>query len=330
MQVIRQSFTADELPERTAEIILNSWRSSTRCQYAVYINRWKKFCQENGLDPVVVNISAVLRFLTEIYDNHKSYSTVNTARCALSSFLVLDSGHTVGTHPLVSRFVRGVYNMSPPVPRYTEVWDVRIVLNFLRSWAPVSTLGLRDLTYKLCMLIALLSAQRCQSLHLLRIYNMTLKADSVVFTIQDLIKQSKPGKTGLTFTLKAYPLDKRLCICHVLKHYLNCTEPLRGQTKQLFISFRKPHAAVTKNTISNWLRAVLNRAGIDTNIYKGHSTRAAASSAANKNQVPVSDILTTAGWANENTFRLYYNKPIQKTPGQFGEAILNSCEAGPK
>ncbi len=304
---------------------MSSWRESTRKQYGVHINRWTKFCAANGFNPVQVNVSAVLRFLTEVYEQNCSYSSVNTARCALSSFLILNSGHTIGTHPLVSRFLKGVYNLSPPAPRYREVWDVKLVLNYLRSYPHVTTLRLRDLTLKLCMLIALVSAQRCQTLHLLRIDNMKVTSNSIVFVIRDLVKQSKPGNTGFTLVLKEYPPEKSLCVCHALKQYLLLTESCRGDTKQLFISHRKPYGAVSKDTISRWIRTVLHDSGVDTTIFKAHSTRAASSSAANEHHVPISDIMATAGWASEKTFRTYYNKPIhQEAQNNFAEAVLKS------
>lgn len=298
-----------------------SWRTSTKKQYAVYIRRWTKFCVDQKYSTFKTDVSAVLAFLTLIYEQTHSYSAVNTARCALSSFLFLDNGNTIGTHPLVSRFVKGVFHLHPPNPRYSEVWDVKLVLNYLRTLSPIVTLKLRDLTFKLCMLIALLSAQRCQTLHLLRIDEMKIRANSVVFFIKDLVKQSKPGKIGITLNLKAYPPDRRLCICRVLKHYLLCTKYLRNNSKQIFISYCKPHAPVSKDTISRWIRIVLQKAGIDTSVFKAHSTRSASSSAARENHVPIADILSTAGWANEKIFTKYYNKPI-RSETKFSTAIL--------
>ena len=136
---------------------------------------------------------------------------------------------------------------------------------------------------------------------------MKLKANSVTFTIRKLLKQSKPGNTGLTLNLKGYPPDRRLCICKLLKHCLFCTKTLRKNSKQLFISYRKPHEPVGKQTISRWICDVLHKAGVDTSLYKAHSTRAAASSAALDKNVAVSDILATAGWASEKPFTKYYS-----------------------
>ena len=38
----------------------------------------------------------------------------------------------LGTHPLVRRFMKGVFILRPALPRYNVTWDVNIVLNYLK------------------------------------------------------------------------------------------------------------------------------------------------------------------------------------------------------
>ena len=75
----------------------------------------------------------------------------------------------------------------------------------------------------------------------------------------------------------------------------------------------KPHSCVSKDTIARWIKAALKMAGIDVQVFKPHSTRAAATSAALRKGVPVSDILKVAGWSKETTFARFYNKPLDVT-----------------
>ena len=129
--------------------MLSSWRSrlqrsSMQYTYAAGL----RFVQnERKLSVYQTDVLPVLRFLTLIYEQTHSYSAINTARCALSSFIISDSGRTISTHPLISCFVRGVFNLHPPAPRYSEIWDVRLVLDYMRSLLPLSSLGLRDVTF---------------------------------------------------------------------------------------------------------------------------------------------------------------------------------------
>ena len=97
-----------------------------------------------------------------------------------------------------------------PLPRKT-VWDVANVFNFLRNMSPNRSLGLRGITLKLTMLMALLPAQRIQTLHFLRIDNMKLTSTKVIVVVDSLLKQGKPGNTGIQIVLESYPTEPGHC-----------------------------------------------------------------------------------------------------------------------
>ena len=59
---------------------------------------------------------------------------VNTARSALSSIVTLNDGSKFGEHPLVCRCVKGIYELRAALPKYTQIWDVNIVLHFLKTF----------------------------------------------------------------------------------------------------------------------------------------------------------------------------------------------------
>ena len=94
-----------------------------------------------------------------LHENGLSYSSVNTARSLLSSILQLDinSSIPVGQLPIVKRFMKGIYELRPPLPRYTATWDLSTVVNYFRKGVSVSELSLKELTLKLTFLLAPLS-----------------------------------------------------------------------------------------------------------------------------------------------------------------------------
>jgi len=236
---------------------------------------------------------------------------------------VLPNGNPAGTDPLISRFMKGVFNLRPARPRYNAIWDVKPVLNFLRSLAPVRTLSLQKLTWKLCGLLALLTAQRVQTLHKLSVDSMEKNRNVFIFTIEGHIKQSRPGNMGARIELQAYPPDRRLCIKTVLTEYLERTKPLRKNEKQLLLCVKAPHKAASKDSISRWIRSVLSASNIDIAQFKSRSTRAASVLAASAKYVPVNEIMKTAGWSSEKTFQKFYNKPLVKE-NTFANAILEA------
>jgi hypothetical protein len=128
-------------------------------QYQCYLLKWVSFCQENQIKIENADINDGLKFLTYLYYKGVGYSAINTARSALSAVITLGSHQTFGEHPLVTRFLKGVFELKPSLPRYSVVWDMGIVLKHLQAMAPMEDLTLAMLTKKLTTLLALLTAQ---------------------------------------------------------------------------------------------------------------------------------------------------------------------------
>lgn len=326
LQAVGEGTRYGDLPEEIVAIILHSRRDSTRSQYKTYLNRWNQFCSARNYNPVETSVAIILNYLHDLYTQGLGYSTLNTARSTLSAFVMLkNSDASIGSHPLVTRYLKGVFNLNPPVPRYKQIWDTRAVFNVLRTWGPSRDLDLKKLTLRLCILLALLGATRTQFLKALRVDKIEMSKDRIVLRVDELMKTDGPGKVGHELKLSAYPVDRRLCVVRTLKQYLVLTQPFRGEHKQLFLSLKMPHGPVSKDTIARWIRDTLVLAGIDVNIFKAHSVRTASVSAASASFVPVNDIMQRAGWTQEKTFRKFYKKPILPTAqNTFERAILNA------
>lgn len=250
-----------------------------------------KYCSEKRSNTSTPTVVEVIEFLTTLFNKKLGYSALNTARSALSTFVNCD-GKPVGQHPLVIRFLKGVFQLRPALPRNEVTWDPDIVLMHLKRLSPVVRLSLKDLTLKLVMLFALLSGQRAQTLHLLDVRNITVSKNSIKCRIGDLLKHSRPGKHQAELNLKAYAPDRRLCIVTVLSEYLARTGHFRKQQHQLFLSFVKPHKPVAKDTISRWIKLTLKLAGIDMTVFTPHSTRAGSTSAASRAKIPIDSYFT--------------------------------------
>lgn len=168
-----------------------------------YISKkWTTFCVKGTLIHMT-SVNNVLKFLTLLYESGLGYSSINTAHSALSS---LHCGSTclVGNHPLICRFMRGVYISRPTQSHYTIVWDVKVVLDYFRQWKDNEELSLNELSLKTTTLVALASAQRVQSLHKLDLDCMTQENDRIAFKF-DVLKQSRPSVKSPIIELCAYP-----------------------------------------------------------------------------------------------------------------------------
>ena len=161
---IRESYRSRGLSEGVIKMLSKSWRSSTESAYASAWRQWSSWCAERNLHPISAPVSGILDFLLEQFDAGKQYRTINTVRSVISMTHSEVDGVQVGQHPLVTRFMKGVFNSRPPAPRYSSTWDVNIVLSYLRSLPDNTSLPLTLLTYKLAMLMALSNADRCSDL----------------------------------------------------------------------------------------------------------------------------------------------------------------------
>ena len=74
---------------------------------------------------------------------------------------------------------------------------------------------------------------------------------------------------------------EKLWVVVALEEYLKRTKVWHGKVKsQLLLSFVEPHNPVVSSTIPWWIKIFLKEAGIDTKIFKGHSTCLASTSKA--------------------------------------------------
>ena len=62
-----------------------------------------------------------------------------------------------------------------------------------------------------------------------------------------------------------------------------------------------PHKPVVSSTISEWVKTVLMKSGVDIGTFKAHSTRTSSTSKAGCQGVPIEDILKQGSWSNKST-----------------------------
>ena len=66
------------------------------------------------------------------------------------------------------------------------------------------------------------------------------------------------------------------------------------------------YSRVTSSTVARWLKEVLKLSGIDCSLFKAHSYRGAAASAAFLSGCSLKEILKTADWSSVKYFKKFY------------------------
>lgn len=325
MSCVRGRLNNQGLSDAATDLIMASWRPTTQKSYNIYISKWTDYATANSISVHFPDIAHVVNFLAHLFQSGLSFSSINIARSALSSFLPRLEGFQVGSHPLVVRLLKGVFEKRPALPKYAVTWDVGKVLRYLTSLPVSSVISFKLLSYRLVMLLALLTGQRGHALHQLKLSDFFIDPSfsicQIVFSSKD--KTTRPGFHTKPAVVSSYPHDKKLCLIDNFKHYVQRTEKLRPKTtKELLIILQKPHHAISRSTFTRWIKDTLYASGIDITQFGAHSTRSASTSAALVGGASLESILKAAAWSSDLTFARFYNKLVGVT---FPQAVYSAA-----
>ena len=265
----------------------------------------------------------MINFLAHLFEQGYQYRSINSYHSAISSVHEKVDGYEVGQHPMVSRILKGIFHIRPPQPRYSETWDVSKVTAYIETQGDNDSLSLADLTHKTVMLLALTRPSRSADLSQLDLRFRRYLPEGVTFQPTKLAKQSRQSKPLAEFFFPAFTVNHLLCPVATLRAYEDRTREHRKEegSSPLFLTTIRPHNVASSSTIARWLKSVLERAGINTAIFKAHSVRGAATTAASNAGVTTCDILNAADWSTPLVFQRFYYKPSRQAG--FGRAVLN-------
>ena len=135
-------------------------------------------------------------------------------------------------------------------------------------------------------------------------------------------------KTYKGLFLSIFTENNKICPAATLQVYLQRTGQIRGEKDEhLFLTSTKPHRPASSATIARWIKTALTRAGINTTIFRAHSTRGASTSAAAEAGVSIPKILEAADWSNRSTFERYYYHPQNRNNFDLPSSrVLQTCE----
>ena len=166
-----------------------------------------------------------MNYLSTLFDEGLQYRTVNAHRSAISAYHNFINGEPIGKHPKICALLTGIFNERPRQPRYTFIWDVDVVLTYIKNNMSVnSQLSEKNLTYKLTVLLGLSFALRASSIQHLNI-NFRAKTNSCYkFYFNKLHKSWRRGKAQPAVTYQVYTQDESLCVVRTLDEYVARTE----------------------------------------------------------------------------------------------------------
>ena len=328
MQSIRGQYEAAGVSGRATELLLAGWSKKTNTAYQSGWSRWTSWCNKREVNPLSCGIQPFLDFLSDLFREGLKYRMINLIRSAVSMTHVPIESTPIGQHPLVSRLMKGVHNSRPPEPQYSSTWDVSMVLSWIKKLGKNEDLSLKDLSGKLALLMALVSANRTSELQALDLRFRVYTPEGVRFKLASLTKKRKAGAPVRECFYASFTKDTCLCVVQCLKAYEEATKSHRHMRPDipapLFLSYIQPHKPVTSQRIAHWIKDSLKRAGVDTSTFKAHSVRGASASAAASGGLHITDVLKTADWSRESTFKQFYYRPVATAEKEFAHKVLST------
>ena len=310
-----QSLSAKGLSSDVISNLLKDVEEDSIKKYQSYWVRFAHWCIPREISPGNLSVNTLCKFFIFMFDSGLSASTLKFVKSSIYFFL-RESHEDIINHYFISRLLKAFEKLRPTIPRYVVTWDVNKVLCFLKKWYPNNTISLKQLTLKTCMLIALSSSDRAQTIQKMRIDHCVCTARGVEFPIFAKLKTSRHLRKPRVVICPKWSdpsLDVEKCVTDYMTRTLTLRCRVVRQKKpkpnQLFIS-HKSGLPVAHNTISRWLTEVMSLAGIDTSYFTGHSTRGASTSKAKRRGANPNQLIIQGDWKNVTTFTHHYDREI--------------------
>jgi hypothetical protein len=252
---------------------------------------------------------------------------------------------------LVAGVLKGAAQAEARQPRRLPLWDLSVVLEFLRQnpFEPLSSASLENLTLKTVFLVMLASGRRASEVCAFSgaEADVAFEADgsmSLSFLPEFQAKNQRPGDRSPFVIIRSLvdlvsPEEPDFLNCPVrsLRYYRRRTRRLRSKgQRKLFISLNLDYAKdISARTISRWASSLIAKAykWLDEKggggggqcvgpcvSTRAHEERAWAMSLAAKYAFSMRDVLDAAYWRSEDVFISHYLRDVAKSreDGTFG------------
>ena len=207
MTSVRKSRRSSGLSAKARALVGKARRAGTVKAYRSGWNKFHSRCGERKINPVSCSVESIVNFLAD-QQSLVSFGTLAGYRSAISFYHDPVEGAPVGKHSLVSEVMKGAFRDNPPVPEFTNTWDVNVVLSYLQELGPNTCLSQKLLTLNLAMLLALVCRARGHELHAINPQAISWFDDKVGCHILGMTKTKIISKPKKVFAILKFPSIK--------------------------------------------------------------------------------------------------------------------------
>ena len=223
------------------------------------------YCHLSGSNVILAHL---------FHKEDQKYGAITVARSALSTILPKIRRKTFGQDLNVSRMIKGIFKLRPSLPKYITTYDPNIMLRYIDSLPHDNFLLMKLLTKKVVHITAPAKWTTCAVLAGLKIIKIKPIKWHIPFYIDKILETTKPGKPQKPLEYREFNSNKKLCVILSLKEYISRTvlirEYLEGNKDQLILSYAYPHKPIICQSISRYIKLVLELSGIDATVFTAH------------------------------------------------------------
>ena len=164
--------------------------------------------------------SWILDFLAFMFESGYEYRAIRKHRSAISALCNNIEARAVGKHPQVNSLITGAFNNRPPQLKYNFIWYISCCwITWKKKLLNNSGLSDKLLTFKVAMLLGLISASRVRGLHILETSFMVKTSQKYVSKLHKLHKSWRQGQKPTTLEFVAFSQDKDFCVVSALNEH---------------------------------------------------------------------------------------------------------------
>ncbi len=333
MDTVKRNLRAKGYARRSTVAYLRMHRDSTSKAYDARWVIFTKWCKKHRITkPDSVSLPTVARFMSHLREARRlSGGTIANYVSGLATVRDVATGTCLAKEPVIRGILKGFKQQDLKKSRLRPpAWDLNLVLRSLTKapYEPLSDASVQHVTWKTAFLLAFATAARVSELHALDVSRVRFDRGDIGAVRLGLLpgfvaKNQTHGQAERDYTIRSLTEllgpddteDSSLCPVRALKQYIKVTRERRKGRTRLFISVNpKREADITRNSISLWLRSVVNLAyrqtGVPARGSNPHEIRALAATFAFRSNVSIHRIVRGCFWATDSVFASHYLRDV--------------------
>ena len=305
------------LQEETLKNLKNSKANNTVRAYRSDFRDFGLFCAKNSFKDLPSEPKVISLYLTHLSTKEIKLSTIKRRLVSIGVIHKM-KGHYLDTkHPIIVENLMGIKRRKGSVQKGKKPLLINDLRNILKVIDETNSDDIKKLRDKSLILIGFSGGFRRNEIVSLDFEDLDFVYEGLKITV----KRSKTDQFG-EGSIKALPYFKESLYCPVttLKRWLNISKITKGPIFRRFSKGSKlSKDRLTDQTIALIIKKYLEKAGIDSKNYSGHSLRSGFATSAAESGAEERNIMAMTGHKSAEMVRryikeanLFKNNPLNK------------------